>query len=108
MSINSVCYIEFISRHLKVFLELCKLLCTKSLTVNLACSCIGSTETDFGCNLDKCGLCGLCLCFIDSCSDNINVVAVCNGESLPTVSFKTCTYIFCECNVCAAFDCDGV
>ena len=108
MSVNFVCHEELFCRHLKVFFKLCKLFCTESLTVNLACSCIRSAVTDFGCNFNKSRLILLCLCLVNRSRDNIGIVAVCNRESLPAICFKACTHIFCKCNIGASFNCYGV
>ena len=37
---------------------------------------------------------------------DVDIVAVCNRESLPAVCFEASADVFCECDVGAAFDCD--
>ena len=68
---------------------------------------VGRTKTNECVYFDQ----GRLVCFLccrNSCCDGVYIVAVCYFRNIPAVSFETFHYIFCECNICAAFDGDFV
>ena len=68
---------------------------------------VGCAETDECVYFNQ----GRLVCFLrcrNGCCDSVYIVAVCYFRNIPAVSFETFHYIFCECNVCAAFDGDFV